>query len=182
MNKKNFLILTMILALLMGGCAGREVQEETAAPAETEAPTEQSVIYAPDFTVVDAEGNEVKLSDFIGKPIILNFWASWCGPCKSEMPELEAAYQTWNEEIQFLMVNLTDGSYETMESAQEFLAGTEYTFPVYFDTFYDAATTYGVSSIPATYFIDADGAVAARFVGAIDAESLETGISMIYDA
>ena len=59
-----------------------------------------------DFTVYDEEGNAVKLSDFEGKPVVLNFWASWCGPCKSEMPDFEEAYGEYGEEIQFLMVNI----------------------------------------------------------------------------
>ncbi|MBQ7801535.1 MAG: TlpA family protein disulfide reductase [Oscillospiraceae bacterium] len=189
MMKKIWML--MMLVLLLCGCAAQEqpveteptaaetVQTETAQATEPTEATEPEKAYAPDFMVVDAEGNEVKLSDFVGKPVLLNFWASWCGPCKSEMPELEEAYQEWQDEIQFLMVNLTDGSYETLESAQEFLAGTDYTFPVYFDTASEAANAYGVSSIPTTWFIDAEGVLVARYVGAIDGESLGTGISMI---
>ena len=63
---------------------------------------EEAKMQAPDFTVYDIEGNAVNLSDFIGKPTIVNFWASWCGPCKSEMPDFEAAYLEQGEEIHFL--------------------------------------------------------------------------------
>ena len=112
---------------------------------------------APDFTAYDLEGNAHKLSDFLGKPVILNFWASWCGPCKAEMPDLEAAYLAYGEEICFLTVNLTDGRSETVESASAYIAQEGYTFPVFFDTDQETATQCGISSIPATFFIDACG-------------------------
>ena len=136
---------------------------------------------APDFTAQDWDGNEVSLSDFKGKPVILNFWASWCGPCQSEMPEFDEAYQTYGQDIHFLMVNLTDGSRETVEGAKAFIEQAGYFFPVYFDTAYSGAMAYGVMSIPVTYFIDADGNAVAYGMGALDATTLQTGIDMLLD-
>ena len=133
----------------------------------------------PDFTVYDRDGNQVKLSDFIGKPIVLNFFASWCGPCKSEMPDFEAKYREIGDGVQFLMINLTDGYYETVKSATDFIDGAGYTFPVFFDTDSSAATAYNVVSIPTTYFIDANGNIVARATGAISAATLAEGIGMI---
>ncbi len=134
---------------------------------------------APDFVITDKDGNEVHLSDFIGKPVVLNFWASWCGPCKMEMPDFDEKYAELGDEVHFLMVNMTDGSRETVDVAKKFIEKQGYTFPVYFDTEMDAAITYGVNSIPTTYFIDAEGYAIAQAMGAIDATTLQTGIDMI---
>ena len=138
---------------------------------------ERDVPKAPDFTVYDAEGNAVHLSDFAGKRVIVNFWASWCGPCKSEMPDFNEKYLEIGEEIQFMMVNLTDGSRETVETASAFVSEQGYVFPFYYDTDLNGADTYGVYSIPCTYFINEEGYCVAQATGAIDMETLEKGIS-----
>lgn len=134
---------------------------------------------APDFTVTDADGNEVKLSSYFGTPIVLNFWASWCGPCKSEMPHFNDAAEKYDGEVIFLMVNMTDGSRETVSKAKAYVTGEGYTFPVLYDTKEDAAVTYAVYSLPTTYFIDSEGTLIAGATGAIDSKTLEKGIGMI---
>ncbi len=136
---------------------------------------------APDFTVYDESGVAHKLSDFKGKPVILNFWASWCGPCKSEMPDFNEAYKTYGEEINFLMVNCTDGYSETVESAGGFIKENGFTFPVYYDTSSEAAYAYNISSIPATYFIDSNGNVVTHNIGYLSAAALQSRIEMLLD-
>ena len=139
-------------------------------------------VMAPDFTVANKKGKLVSLSDMRGKPVVVNFWASWCGPCKSEMPDFEELYQTYGDEIEFMMVNMTDGGRETLRRAKRFMKKSGYTFPVYYDTQLSAAIAYGVTSIPATYFIAADGSAVAYGLGALDAASLQIGIDMLLES
>ncbi len=135
---------------------------------------------APDFTVYDIDGNPVSLSDFVGKPVVLNFWASWCGPCKNEMPDFDEVYGEYGGDVVFLMVNITDGTNETVDSASSFIKNAGYTFPVYYDTELYATSAYGVSSIPMTFFIDSNGTVAAYHTGTLSKDLLLRGINMIY--
>lgn len=159
--------------------SGEEAEAE-GEEAEASASEEEQSILAMDFTMEDAAGEEVTLFDYVGKPIVLNFWASWCGPCKAEIPDFQAAYEKYDGEIEFLMVNLTDGVQETRKSAMDFIEEQGYTLPFYFDTGMQGAYTYSVYSLPMTFFINAEGQVTAYAQGMIDAETLETGISMIY--
>ena len=140
---------------------------------------EEDGLQAIDFTVTDREGGLVNLSDFIGKPIVLNFWASWCGPCKNEMPYFNESHMEYDGEVIFLMINMTDGSRETVDTASEYIDNQGFSFPVYYDTDSQAAIAYSVTSLPTSYFIDADGYIVARAIGAINEETLKEGIGMI---
>ena len=141
---------------------------------------DEEVSHAPDVRIFDREGGEVRLNEFFGKPMVLNFWASWCGPCQSEMPDFQAKYQELGGEVNFVMVNMTDGQRETVESASGFIDRNGFEFPVFYDTTGEAAYAYQAYSLPTTYFIDAGGHVIAQATGAIDAETLQMGIDMIY--
>lgn len=152
---------------------------ETTAPETTAPETEPPVIPAPDFTVTDKDGNEVSLSSLLGKPVVLNFWASWCPPCKSEMPDFNEVYEEMGEDITFIMVDMTDGIRETVKSASAFIEEEGFSFPVYYDTKGEASSTYGVYSLPTTYFIDAEGNIVTGAQQAISKELLLKGISMI---
>ncbi len=194
---KTILLLALGAAVLAGAAMGyrtlsaRYAPEDDlnlAAPAETpsgeasETPSETpapAAIQAPDFKVYDADGNEVTLSSFEGKPVVLNFWASWCHYCKLEMADFQSAFEDAGDEVAFVMVNATGGSYETQADAESYIADEGFTFPVYYDTESDAVGAYGVSGLPTTYFIDADGNVAAGGSGMLTAEKLQAGLKLI---
>ena len=193
-NKKTLIIIILVFIILMTGATvlyrqlGDETKAQQLSTAYTEAEDDGAVdedneeeqeFLAPDFVVYDEAGNAVNLSDFFGKPIILNFWASWCGPCKSEMPDFNEKYLELGQEFNFVMINMTDGSRETVETASAFITEQGYEFPVFYDTQSEAAYTYGAYSLPTTYFIDAEGHVIAQATGAIDGETLQRGIDMI---
>ena len=190
MNRKSLILTAAALLLIIAGALvgytylsrGESAPQlsENDGEAAVEGEDESAPQPAPDFTVYDAEGNEITLSALMdGKPTVLNFWASWCGPCRSEMPHIQDAYERLGGEVSFVMINMTDGQRETQESAEEYMAESGWTFPIYFDSDYDAAMTYGAYSLPQTYFIDAEGRLIAAARGSMSAEVLQSGIDMI---
>ena len=182
MNQSTYkLIITLlVLVIVIGGAVllyrnlGQNIDLGDAIPTET-APQD----LAPDFTVTDAEGNAVKLSDFRGKGVVLNFWASWCGPCKMEMPHFQAAYEQYGEDVHFLMVNMSTAFGDSRADAAAVLEEGGYTFPVYYDDLSECAYAYGINAIPVTAFIDADGNLVSMKTGAMNAADLDRRIQTI---
>ena len=131
---------------------------------------------APDFALADLDGNPVRLADLRGRPVILNFWASWCGPCVEEFPVLrEAAADHAADELAIIGIVFRDRS----EAARDFMARNAATWPAAMDPGDRVASAYGVLGPPETYFIARDGTIAARQFGPITAESLEEKLAMI---
>lgn len=128
---------------------------------------------AADFTMTDRTGAQVRLSDFFGKPIIINFWATWCGPCQMELPYFDEAFGKYQDQIQFLMVDLADGAYETREGCIAFALDRGYSFPLYFDEFGEGSEAYGISAIPYTLVIDADGRIVDSHLGSMSSADLQ---------
>lgn len=191
-NNKGIWIAALVLAALlavagllykslsagMGGENLRPTQGEGTSGSGSQAEEPRP---APDFTVEDWDGNKVSLADFRGKPVVLNFWATWCGYCKMEMPGFEELYQEMGEDVHFVMLNVTGGR-ETEEIAKSFIEKEGYQFPVYFDKDMSASMTYGASGLPITFFIDSEGRAIAVGQGALDKESVRRGIQMALDA
>ena len=197
MNKRNVIIFSLVAVLCFVGIyflynglkeeyKEKEVETTTAVTTtiiEEENPaTEktlfypQDVIKAEDFVAYDIDGNEVKLSDCYGKPIVLNFWSTWCNHCKIELPLFEKAYKE-NPDITFIMINITAA--DDVKLVNELLEKNGYTFTVWLDENADATEKYSVSSIPATYFIDKNGNIVNHTVGEMDEATLEKRLEMI---
>ena len=143
---------------------------------ESDTDIESALPLAYDFVMQDGDGNDVRLSDFLGKPIVLNFWTTWCPACVRSSPYFEQLYRGMGEYIHVLKVNLPSAR-EPRQAVDEFIAANGYTLPVYFDVSGEAAMVYGIRSIPDTFFINADGYITARIIGAVNERALQEGIS-----
>lgn len=127
---------------------------------------------APDFTVNDLEGNPISLSDFRGKKILLNFWASWCGPCRIEMPHMERIYQEYEkDDIAIVGVNMLTTE-KSIENVTSFIEDYGLTFPIPLDETGELHVKFEIMAYPTSYFIDSDGVIRSKTVGTMDEEHM----------
>ena len=183
MKRIQWIVLLLVTLSVLSSCTGNSGAEQQSS--QSEQSEQQSVQSsqgmwgnAPDFVVMDADGKAVALSSFAGKPIVVNFWATWCGYCKLEMPDFDRAYKEYPDVV-FLMVNATDGVYETKEKADAYVTAEGFTFDIYYDAAGLAQSAYQISGYPTTVFINAQGDVVAKEVGAISYDTLVQGIGLI---
>ncbi len=121
---------------------------------------------APDFSLTDMQGNEVTLSQFRGKVVLLNFWATWCPPCREEMPSMEQLHQRYKDQgLVLLAVNVEAEGYQAVS---RFLPGKNYTFPILLDTAAEVQNSYKVFRFPETFVIDRNGTVVEKIIGGRD--------------
>lgn len=120
---------------------------------------------APDFQLQTLTGDNVKLSDFRGSRVMINFWATWCPPCRAEMPDMEKFHQ--EKDIVILAVNLTE-SESSRENVENFIDEFQLTFPILMDTNLVAADLYAIRPIPTTYMIDSNGMIHYKVFGAMN--------------
>ena len=162
-----------------------ESEETAPAPAATSEETDTDSSFFGDFTLTDQYGNTHTLSDYKGKVIVLNFWTTWCGYCKQEMPALEKLYQQYGynqEDVVILGVanpKTEENRYAQDVSQEEitaFLEENGYTFPVVFDTTSDVYMEYGISSFPTTFFFDRNGAIFGYAPGAMTEDMMVNAI------
>ena len=181
-DKNRIIVLVVSLVLLIVIVKfGYDYLSGSYTPKESDSTTIETKL-AKDFTVYDEEGNTVKLSDFKGKkPVVINIWASWCGPCKAEMPYFEEAIKKYGDEVEILMVNLTDGQRETKEKALKFLKDNNLEMDVVFDEDLNAANTYNIMGIPRTIFVNIDGEITYDREGLIDQNMLFSNIDKIIE-
>ncbi len=131
---------------------------------------------APDFSLTTLDGETVSLAALRGKPVVLNFWATWCGPCQREMPVLQSAAQRFAGEVVILGVD--EG--EMPNVVQDFVSVYRVNFPVPLDIDQTVGDQYGVQGLPTTFFIDADGIIRHRWMGEMNAIVLAEGIAKIW--
>lgn len=169
---KIMLIITLVSILTMGfavtGCSSNSAPSTQGAEVGN---------LAPDFQLDNLEGESVSLSDFRGKPVMLNFWATWCSPCVREMPDIQTVYEEQSAEgLVILLVNMGG----TSSQVKEFLQSHNLSLPVLLDTTQAIAQKYNIHYIPTTFFIDEEGIIQAVKVGAFpNKEAIESDLNKI---
>ncbi len=180
MNKVLAAILPIILTLvlLVTSCsAGSEPAREASltAPAEDAhvgnlaPPAEGAQVgnLAPDFQLQSLDGKVVSLSELRGSPVMLNFWATWCPPCRNEMPYIQQIYEEWSGKgLVLLAIDIGESS----STVKEFVQSYELSFPVLLDIKEDVAQIYNITGIPTTFFIDKDGIIQDKRVGSFQSK------------
>ncbi len=183
MDKKlKYIIIVIIFILVMIGISrvytilnakiqNEEIQKENIKSQETISNQ------AKDFSVYNDKGEVVKLSAFKGKPIVINFWTTWCGYCKVEMKYFEELYNQYKDEVVFLMVNSTIE--DDKDVANKYITEQGYTFSIYYDINGSAITTYKITGYPITMFINKDFQISRIHQGMINLETLQKNINSI---
>lgn len=176
------LMLTGKMNAVTGALSSTETQEEateTEPEEEEEAAEEVKTIPAIDFTLKDQYGNTHTLSDYKGKTVFLNFWATWCSPCRAEMPDIQKLYEEFQQEdVVILGVAAPNlGKEQSEEGIRTFLEANGYTYPVVMDTEAEAFQAYGINSFPTTFMIDKDGNVFGYIPGQLSEEIMRDIIS-----
>ena len=175
----------IILIILVVGMVGWAVYEYIGGASEETEISEQNESEdvgleegqtAPDFLLTTLEGEEARLSEFRGQPVIINFWATWCPPCRAEMPDFQKLYEA--EDVEILAVNLTE-SEQSEEGVQDFIDELGLTFPVPMDQNSIVSEMYEVQAYPTSYIVDSDGKIQFTAKGAIKYDIMQRELSNI---
>lgn len=172
-DKRRFTILLLVVLVLGGGVivAARDFSAQSGIFAS---PAPQIGFAAPDFTLDSLAGSMLKLSDLRGKVVMVNLWASWCGPCRAEMPAIDAVYQQYRDQgLEVVAINTTFQDSE--DEARAFVKELGVTFPIAFDR--DGATSkrYALQAMPTTFFVKRNGAIGDMLFGGPMTEALIMG-------
>lgn len=160
---KSLFVALMVLVLTFGAVMSLGAQSKT------------STSKAPDVTLEMLDGSEVTLSNLNDKPVLLNFWATWCGYCVKEFPDLEEVWQEYGDDIHIIAINVGEGK----SAIEGFLKKSTYTFPIAMDTKYLASTAYQVSGIPVTIIINTDGTIAFSRVGMMSKTAMVRAVETV---
>lgn len=186
--KKNIglLIVVLLVIAMIGTYVRQQINEERAIEKsalgkdmkELETGLKKGDI-PPDFTLTSLDGEDITLSDLRGKKVVLNFWATWCPPCKAEMPHMQSFYDEYAKEknVEIIAVNLTSAERDVtadakVDTVMTFRDSFELTFPILLDPDNDAGLDYQIITIPTTYFIDSNGYIQRAIRGPMDVDML----------
>jgi len=161
------LVSVLVLVLLSTACSAGS---ESFGGGSTTAPVEGVGIggIAPDFQLPNLDGQAVSLGNLRGEPVLINFWATWCPPCRSEMPYIQEIYEEWADKgLVILAVNIGESS----STVEDFMQSQNLSFTVLLDTKSDVAQKYNITGIPTTFFMDKDGIIQDRLVGAFQSKA-----------
>jgi len=161
-----FLGIVLFISLIS---AQASPQEYTAIPVEVNYP-------APDLGLNDLQGNPVSVKDYLGKVTLVNMWATWCPPCKAEMPTLEAFYKKYKDDG-FIIVGINDG--EAPHVVASFVQDFGLTFPIWLDQQYLSEKAFKTINLPSSFVIDRNGTIRLMWIGAISKKALENYVSPI---
>lgn len=172
--KKSWLIIGIALLLVAGIFYANQSNTSQARDARPE-----EGFLAPDFILKNEQGEAVQLSSYLGKPVFLNFWASWCPPCKAEMPAIQKAYESYGDQVVFYAVNVTAG--DIKEEALNFMKSNHYEMPILFDYDGKAANLYRTKTIPTSFFIDKNGVIKVKHIGPMNGDQIESYLKKVMD-
>ncbi len=162
MSRICWIFITLSLFALVG--CKQEKSRSKSADISANRVTEGSV--APEFTVKDLAGKELKLSDLKGKVVLVNFWATWCPPCKEEIPSMMKLNQSMaGKQFQMLAISIDEGGREAVE---KYFKKSGYSLPAYLDNDGAASRSYGTTGVPETFIVDTKGIIRKKIVGGMD--------------
>jgi cytochrome c biogenesis protein CcmG, thiol:disulfide interchange protein DsbE len=178
-GKRLMILLLGTMLLATAGCLNAGKNFSTDGGASSNAAVQSGGMIgkpAPDFALKSLDGSTVSLSDLRGKPLMVNFWATWCPPCKEEMPVFQAAYEKYRDQgFEFVGIDMK----EDERTVRNFVEEGGYTWTFLLDTTGQASNSYRVSAVPTTYFIDREGIIQGMFLGAISKSVLESRLQSI---
>ncbi|MBT2661231.1 redoxin domain-containing protein [Bacillus sp. ISL-45] len=144
------------------------IEEPQAIEASKAATGIDAGMVAPNFKLKNLAGEEVSLKDYRGKKVMLNFWATWCPPCKEEMPAMERFYKEKSKDVEILAVNL-----DPQNNVQSFVKDNDLTFPILLDHDGSTQQTYSIISIPTTFIIDEQGLILKKHIGSMTYDQMQ---------